>query len=149
MALVPFPGVAAPDPDDDDRQLLDSNGWMVRESIGFTTDVDAYRHYIGRSRGEFTVAKDQNVRLRTGWFGDRSAAYLAAGRPVVTQDTGFASSLPTGRGLLGFSTLDEATAAVEAISSDYERHSAAARMIAAECFDHSVVLPSLLSACGA
>ncbi len=65
-------------------------------------DIDRYRDYIGASRGEFTVAKDQNVRLRTGWFSDRSATYLAAGRPVVTQDTGFGSVLPTGEGLFGF-----------------------------------------------
>ena len=132
-----------------DRAMLESHGWIVRDASSLSIDLDVYREYIRDSHAEFTVAKDQNVRLRTGWFGDRSAAYLAAGRPVVTQDTGFASYLPTGRGLFGFSTLDEATAAVEAISSDYERHSAAARVIAAECFDHSIVLPSLLSACGA
>ena len=62
-------------------------------------DLDVYRQYIGRSRGEFTVAKDQNVRLRSGWFSDRSASYLACGRPVITQETGFSNILPTGEGL--------------------------------------------------
>ena len=88
--------------------------------------MDAYRDYIAGSRGEFTVAKDQNVRLRSGWFSDRSATYLAAGRPVITQDTGFSNVLPTGEGLFGFSTMEEILAAVEAINSDYERHSRAA-----------------------
>ena len=72
-----------------DRELLESRGWRVRPALDFSTDLDAYRDYIRGSRGEFTVAKDQNVRLRTGWFSDRGATYLAAGRPVVTQDTGF------------------------------------------------------------
>lgn len=132
-----------------DRALLESHGWSVLDAAQVSSDLDLYRQYISTSYAEFTVAKDQNVRLRTGWFGDRSAAYLAAGRPVVAQDTGFGTSLPTGRGLFGFSTLEEAASAVEAIASDYERHRAAARSIAAECFDHSVVLPSLLRACGA
>ena len=95
------------------------------------------------------MAKDQNVRLRTGWFSDRSAAYLAAGRPVVTQDTGFGTTLPTGDGLFSFSTLDEAASAVEAIRADYARHRRAARAVAAEYFDHAVVLRHLLNVCGA
>jgi hypothetical protein len=132
-----------------DRLLLEEHGWDVVDAEALSADVDRYRDYICESSGEFTVAKDQNVRLRTGWFGDRSAAYLAAGRPVVMQDTGFGSSLPTGCGLFGFSTLDEAVAAVDAIVSDYERHRAAARAIAAEYFDHAVVLPALLKECGA
>ena len=94
------------------------------------------------------MAKDQNVRLRTGWFSDRSAAYLAAGRPVVTQDSGFGGHLPTGCGLFAFATVDDAAAAIDSIASDYERHGAAAHEIAAEYFDHAVVLPQLLSACG-
>ncbi len=76
----------------------------MRHALDFSTDLDAYRDYIQASRGEFTVAKDQNVRLRTGWFSDRSATYLAAGRPVITQDTGFGDVLPTGEGLFAFTT---------------------------------------------
>lgn len=132
-----------------DRLLLEEHGWDVVDAAALSADVDRYRDYIRESHGEFTVAKDQNVRLRTGWFSDRSAAYLAAGRPVVTQDTGFGSSLPTGCGLFGFSTLQEAAAAIDAITSDYERHRTAARAIAAEYFDHAVVLPALLKECGA
>ena len=132
-----------------DRVLLEEHGWAVVDAAALSSDLDRYRDYIRQSYGEFTVAKDQNVRFRTGWFSDRSAAYLAAGRPVVTQDTGFSSSLPTGRGLFAFSTVEEAAAAVDAIASDYGRHQAAARAIAAEYFDHRVVLPALLKECGA
>jgi hypothetical protein len=134
---------------DDDRALLEAHRWTVIDADGVSNDIDRYVHYIRESHAEFTVAKDQNVRLRTGWFSDRSAAYLAAGRPVVTQDTGFGATLPTGSGLFGFATLDEAAGAVEAIRSDYARHRRAARAVAAEYFDHAVVLGHLLNVCGA
>ena len=126
---------------EDDRQLLLSHGWRVRDSLAFTTDVDAYRQYVGQSRGEFTVAKDQNVRLRSGWFSDRSASYLACGRPVVTQETGFSNILPTGDGLFAFSTLEEIEDAVDRINA---HHSAAAARIAREWFDYRVILPAML-----
>jgi GT2 family glycosyltransferase len=134
--------------EESDRRMLESKGWRVRRALDFSEDTDAYRDYILRSRGEFTVAKEQNVRLNTGWFSDRSATYLAAGRPVVTQETGFSNILPTGEGLLGFSTLDEAVAAVEAINSDYDRHAWAAAALAADHFSHDVVLPRLLEEVG-
>ena len=134
--------------DEADRRLLESKGWKVRPALGFSTDADAYRDYIQRSRGEFTVAKDQNVRLRTGWFSDRSATYLAAGRPVVTQDTGFGDSIPAGEGLFAFSTLDEAAAAIEATNADYERHRRAAHALARDYFSHDVVLASVLKTLG-
>jgi hypothetical protein len=134
--------------DDTDRAMLERHGWRVIDAQPVSADLDSYRDYIRHSRGEFTVAKDQNVRLRTGWFSDRTAAYLAAGRPAVTQDTCFGSTLPTGCGLFSFSTVDEAAAAVDAITADYDRHAAGARAIAADYFDHAVVLPSLLSTCG-
>jgi hypothetical protein len=130
--------------DADDQRLLDTNGWRVRESLGFTTDVDAYREYIGHSRGEFTVAKDQNIRLRSGWFSDRSASYLACGRPVVTQETGFSNILPTGEGLFAFSTMVEIEEALARINENYERHCGAAARIAREWFDYRVVLPAML-----
>jgi len=128
----------------EDRRSLESHGWAVRDSVGFTTDLDAYRQYIGRSRGEFTVAKDQNVRLRSGWFSDRSASYLACGRPVVTQETGFSNVLPTGEGLFAFSTTAEIEDAIARINADYRRHSGAAAAIARECFDYRVVLGAML-----
>ncbi|HEX8098118.1 MAG TPA: hypothetical protein VF507_08785 [Pyrinomonadaceae bacterium] len=135
--------------EDEDRNMLEGKGWRVRDALAFTTDLDAYRQYITGSRGEFTVAKDQNVRLRSGWFSDRSAAFLAAGRPVITQETGFSNVLPTGRGLLAFSTFGEALQAVEAINSDYDGHARAAEAVAREYFDYGVVLTRLLKDAGA
>ena len=133
---------------DEDRQMLEQHGWRIRDASEVSDDLDTYREYIGGSRAEFTVAKDQNVRLRSGWFSDRSATYLAAGRPVVTQDTGFGNVLPTGRGLFGFSTLDEAAAAIEAINADYQSHSRAAGELARAYFDSDLVLTRLLKDCG-
>jgi GT2 family glycosyltransferase len=131
-----------------DRDLLESRGWRVRPALDFSTDVDAYREYIRGSRGEFTVAKDQNVRLRTGWFSDRGATYLATGRPVVTQDTGFGEVLPTGVALFPFTSIDEAAAAIEAIETDYTTARQAAFDVAREHFDSGVVLSQLLDAVG-
>jgi GT2 family glycosyltransferase len=128
----------------EDKRLLEGHGWQVRHALDFSTDTDAYRDYIAGSRGEFTVAKDQNVRLRTGWFSDRSATYLAAGRPVISQDTAFSNVLPTGEGLFSFSTMDEVLTAIESVNSDYQRHCRAAEEIAAEYFSHEVVLGALL-----
>ena len=134
---------------DEDQQALTARGWRLRDAEPLNRDLDAYRHYIGRSRAEFTVAKDQNVRLRSGWFSDRSASYLACGRPVITQETGFSNVLPTGEGLFGFSTLEEILDAVERINGDYARHSQAARGIAREWFDYRVVLSDILEYIGA
>lgn len=133
-----------------DRQMLESRGWRVRRAVDFSKglDFDAYRDYICGSRGEFTVAKDQNIRLRSGWFSDRAATYLAAGRPVITQETGFSNILPTGEGLFAFSTMDEILAAVDAINSDYPRHRRAASEIAREYFSYDVVLKKLLQQIG-
>lgn len=134
--------------DADEQRMLESNGWQVRPAIDFSIDADAYRTYIADSRGEFTVAKDQNVRLRSGWFSDRAVTYLAAGRPVVTQETGFCNSLPTGAGLFGFLTMDEIIAGIESINSDYGKHRRAAWAVAREYFAHAVVLPRLLADVG-
>lgn len=131
-----------------DQQLLEEHGWRVCHAMDFSADLDAYRHYIAQSRGEFTVAKDQNVRLRSGWFSERSAQYLAAGRPVITQDTGFSNVLPTGRGLFGYSTMEEILEAVEQINSDYAAHCSAAREIARAYFNYDVVLKQLMSDAG-
>ena len=131
-----------------DQHLLESQGWRVVSALDFSTDPDAYRRYIANSRGEFTVAKDQNVRLRSGWFSDRSATYLAAGRPVITQETGFSDVLPTGRGLFGFSTLDQIVAALDDIESNYAGHCKSAREIAHEYFSHEKVLGQMLEDVG-
>jgi len=124
-------------------QRLRSHGWQIIDAIGLSKNILPYRDYILSSLGEFTVAKDQNIRLRSGWFSDRSACYLAAGRPVVTQDTGFGNFLPTGEGLFAFNTIEEILAAFEAINSDYDRHRRAARAIAEEYFDAETVLAKL------
>jgi hypothetical protein len=130
---------------EDDVDMLVREGWLVVPSI---TDPDAYREYVLHSGGEFTASKEQVVVTRSGWFSDRSATYLAAGRPVVTQDTGFGKFIPTGEGLFEFSTLDEAAGAIDAIATDYARHSAAAREIAREYFAAERVLGRILQEVG-
>jgi hypothetical protein len=143
---VPFElAVGVPD---DVRQRLGENGWRHRLSIDLSASVTRYREYIQRSHGEFTVARDQYVRPRTGWFSDRSACYLAAGRPVITEDTGFGKFIRTGRGLFAFTTMDDILAAVDAIESDYEGHCRAAREIAESHFAAERVVESLMSRAG-
>jgi hypothetical protein len=127
---------------------LKSHGWRIIDGISLSLDTAPYREYILRSRGEFTVAKDQNIRLRSGWFSDRSACYLAAGKPVVTQDTAFGNILPVGRGLFTFRNMDDILTAIEMIEGDYDRHSRAAREIAQEYFATENVLRSLMERVG-
>ena len=129
-------------------RLLTAHGWRVVNAMPLSKEVLPYRDYILRSRGEFTVAKDQNVRLRSGWFSDRSACYLAAGRPVVTQDTRFGKFLPTGSGLFAFNTMEEVLAAFESINYDYEKHSRAALALGEEYFRAETVLEQLVEDSG-
>ena len=131
-----------------DREMLEARGWRVRPALEFSGNTDAYRQYITRSRGEWTVAKDQNVRLRSGWFSDRAATYLAAGRPVITQETGFSNILPTGSGLFAFSSMEEILEAIAKINGDYARQSKAAAEIAFEYFRAETVLAKLLQQAG-
>jgi hypothetical protein len=128
-----------------DGALLRRHGWEVLDPIAVSRDPVAYRDFIRRSKGEFTVAKELNVRLASGWFSDRGACYLAAGRPVITQDTGFGRMLPTGKGLFAVHTLDDAIAACAAIASDPDTHAHAARQIAQDYFAAPRVLHDLLS----
>jgi len=123
-------------------------GWALVDPAPISRDIDRYRDFIRGSRGEFTVAKDIYVRPRSGWFSDRSVCYLAAGKPVVTQDTGVGKFVPTGRGLLTYTTLEEAVDALHAIEGDYLTHAAAARAIAAEHFAAERVLSRLLADAG-
>ena len=134
--------------DQGDLEQLRDHGWEVSDGLELTGSEDRYQSFIAGSHAEFTVAKDQNVRLRSGWFSDRSACYLASGRPVITQDTGFGDVLPTGEGLFAFGELEEILAAIDAIDGDYERHRRAARAIAEEHFAAERVLGSLLERCG-
>ena len=133
--------------DGDQQQRVRDHGWKI-VSAQTLSDPDRYRQYICSSAAEFTVAKEQNVALRSGWFSDRSACYLAAGRPVVTQDTAFGNIIPTGQGLLIFSNKEDAARAVQAIISDYEGHSRAALEIAREYFAADRVLGDLLTRIG-
>jgi hypothetical protein len=130
------------------QRRLDENGWSQVHSVTVSQDINRYRAYIQRSRAEFTVARDQYVRPRTGWFSDRSACYLAAGRPVITQDTGFGKVVPCGRGLFAFQTMEDILAAVDAIESDYEGNCRAARDIAMEYFAAEKVVGSLMGRAG-
>jgi hypothetical protein len=133
-----------------DQELLESHGWRVVPPLKMSLDVfGAYPEYFRKSRAEFTVAKDQNVRLRSGWFSERDACYLASGKPVVTQDTGFTSVLPVGNGLFSFQTMDQAIDAIESINADYEHHCRAARQLAEEFFSAPKVGAALLKEVGA
>jgi len=134
--------------EESDRELLERNGWRVTEASRFADDTDSYRDYIQGSRGEFTVAKEQYYRLKSGWFSDRSTSYLSAGRPVINQESGFSNVYPTGAGLFAFSTMAELLAAVDCINSDYEKHSRAALDLAREYLSHEVVLGRMLSDLG-
>lgn len=124
--------------------VLSPYGWTVRNPIKMIPDLPAYQRFLARSKAEFTVAKQGYTSTRSGWFSDRSAAYLASGRPVVTEDTGFSDFLPVGDGLLAFRALDEAIACVRDVSDRYAHHCRAARAIAERYFDAFTVLDVLL-----
>jgi hypothetical protein len=124
------------------------DGWRFRSPHDLSVDYWLYRDYIQRSKGEFTVAKDQYVRLNTGWFSDRSVCYLAAGRPVIIQETGFSDVYGGGGGLFAFNSLAEVVDAVKAINADYRKHSRAANSLAREVFEAKIVLKSLLDRAG-
>ena len=127
-----------------DRALLDANGWHAVDPLAVAGDPWRYQQFIRRSSSELMVAKGMYVTSRSGWFSDRSACYLASGKPVVAQDTGLGDLLPAGAGLLTFSTPEEAAERMRELSADYARHAAAARAIAEEYFESSVVLRSLI-----
>ena len=127
---------------------LNENGWRVLNAHHITRSFDSFRDYITYSRGEFSVCKNVFVANHTAWFSDRSAAFLASGRPVVLQDTGFSHFLPTGKGLFAVSTVEEAVSAIQTIESDYSMHSIAAREIAHDALESKVVLKRFLSDVG-
>lgn len=131
------------------EQSFRDAGWRFTSPDALSVDHRAYVNFIRGSKGEFTVAKDQYVRLHTGWFSDRSACYLAAGRPVITQETGFSRLYGnTGEGLFAFSRPEEITEAVRAINADPARHARAAADIAREHFEATTVLRDLLARAG-
>ncbi|HYB91685.1 MAG TPA: hypothetical protein VEC38_11640 [Candidatus Binataceae bacterium] len=131
-----------------DYERMKSAGLRLRSATSISLEPDEYRNYVGLSRGEFSVAKDIVARTHSGWFSDRSACYLASGRPVVIQSTGFERLLPTGAGLFHFDNAEEAAAAIRSINSDYVRHCRGAREIAQEYFDAEKLLKEIVEAAG-
>jgi hypothetical protein len=127
---------------------LRASGWRVVSALDVTASYATYHDYLRRSFGEFSVVKDVYRRLRVGWFSDRSAAYLAHGRPVVVQSNGIGGHLPIGEGLFEVADVDEAVDAIEQVGRDPARHSAAARRIAEEHLDSRVVLGRFLDELG-
>lgn len=124
--------------------LLTHTGWRVVDAAEVCPDLDSYRRYVESSKAEWSVAKNGYVLGQPGWFSCRSACYLAAGRPVVVQDTGFTAVLPVGEGILPFATMEEAIAAIQEVEGNYARHAIAARVIAEEYFDSDKVLSRLV-----
>jgi len=132
-----------------DLEALARNRWRLLDPADVAATPNEYRRFVQQSKAEFGVAKSGYVASRCQWFSDRSAVYLASGRPVVAQNTGFDQWLPTGRGLFAFETASDVCAAIDAINADYAGHSAAARQIAVEYFDSDKVLSRLLAKVGA
>jgi hypothetical protein len=127
---------------------LKQAGWRVRDAHEVTATSESFKTYLRTSQGEFSVAKNVFVATSSGWFSDRSAAYLASSRPVILQDTGFSAHLPCGRGLFAVRTAEEAAAAIETIASNFDAHARAAREIAAEYLDAPVLLRRFLNEIG-
>jgi hypothetical protein len=132
-----------------DPAILGAHGWRIADPLAVSIDPWRYREYIRGSRGEFTVAKDLNIRLRSGWFSDRAACYLAAGRPVVEQDTGFGDVLPLGPGLHAFRTVEEAAEAIRVVEADWAAASRYASDVAQEYLAAERVVGRMLAVAGA
>lgn len=142
LALDIHPGDAK------DLAALRDHGWHVTNPMDVAADPDAFRRYVQESAAEFSVAQGIYVDTRNGWFSDRSVRYLASGKPVLVQDTGFGRHYPVGEGIVPFRTLEEAVEGAGRIVRDYDRHSRAARAIAEEYFDSDKVLRTLLKEVG-
>jgi hypothetical protein len=129
------------------RELLAQHGWIVTDPAVPSRDPATYEAFLARSKAEWSIAKHGYVTSRSGWFSERSAAYLATGRPVVVQDTGFSRRLPTGAGLIPFASPEAAAAGIAEVSARYAYHCRAAREIAEEYFDSRRILGELVDAC--
>jgi hypothetical protein len=141
---LPFEAALRIDPADEaDRVALERQGWrLVAPQVA--SDPADFRRYVQTSGAEFSVAQGIYVETKSGWFSDRSVRYLASGRPVLIEDTGFGETLPIGEGLLAFRTLEDAALGARALAEDYERHARTARRLAEEFFDSDQVLRLLL-----
>jgi hypothetical protein len=130
------------------RDEMTAAGWSVVDAAERSTTMERYRDYIGASRGEWSVAKEAYAASESGWFSCRSACYLAMGKPVVVQDTGFSRHYPTGEGLFAFRDVAEAVAAIETLEQDYRRQCDAARALAERFFRAETVLEKLIHDAG-
>jgi len=127
------------------QHILRAHGWDTVAAMGVSRSLWDYRHFIQTSKGECGVAKHAYVSRRSGWFSDRTECYLAAGRPALVQDTGWSAHLPAGKGLLAFSTLDEAVEGLDRLAADYPAHARRAAEIAEEHFEATRVLRALVA----
>jgi hypothetical protein len=134
--------------DFEDLGLLDGHNWRIRDPFLYVGDPKSYREFIQNSKAEFSVAKRGYVKSNSGWISDRTACYLASGKPALVQSTGFEWRLPAGKGLVTFRTVDEAVAGIESIKKDYISHCHAARRIAEDHFNSDIVLGSILDRAG-
>ena len=132
----------------EDLAALHANGWRLIDPQRVAQTPASYQRFVRGSKAEFGIAKSGYVAARCGWFSDRSVCYLASGRPVIVQETGFSDYLPTGKGLFAFETIDEVLASIEALNGDYAYHARAARAVAEEYFDSDRVLDRLLYTLG-
>jgi hypothetical protein len=130
-----------------DAEMMRANGWVVSDPLELQ-GLGGYQGYVRAARGEFTVANQRYTEYRSGWFSERSARYLASGKPVIMQSTGFEDHVPAGKGFLTYSTVEEAVAAVDAVNSDYRAHCEAARRLAEERFDGTMLLAEMLEVAG-
>jgi hypothetical protein len=130
------------------RERLKQHGWRLVDPLEATGTIQAYQKFIAGSRADFGIAKHAYVASRCGWFSDRSTCYLAAGRPVLHQETGFSDWLPVGEGVFAFSVMDDVVEALHCLDLDYERHARAARSLAEDHFQASDVIKTMLSTAG-
>jgi hypothetical protein len=144
-----MPALAIDPAEAKDLAALAANGWQLLDPARCAGAPEQYQRFIQSSKAEIGIAKSGYVASRCGWFSDRSACYLASGRPVLAQETGFSRFLPTGEGLLSFETAEQAAEGADAIASDYPRHARAARALAEQYFDSDVVLRRLVAETGA
>ena len=142
------PALAIDPGEESDLAALSENGWRIQDPSRVASSPSGYRSFIQQSKGEFGIAKSGYAMSRCGWFSDRSGCYLASGRPVIAQKTGFEEFLPTGSGLFAFETMDQILAAIEELRRDYPRHARAAREIAEQNLDSDKVLARLLGQIG-
>ncbi len=136
---------------DEKRDLLalQENSWALLDPLQVADTPSHYRKFIQNSKGELGIAKSGYVASGCGWFSDRSICYLASGRPVIAQETGFSHFIPTGEGLCAFETSEDLLASIDELNHDYTRHSRTARVLAEDYFDSDKVLNQMLRCVGA